>query len=69
MCSIWLKLGAVKIYDEERMNMSEKKDILNLTAFRKAIHTFKDALNEYSKDITNTYVRDSVIQRFEYCYD
>ena len=69
MCSIWLKLGAVKIYDEERMNMSEKKEILNLTAFRKAIHTFKDALNEYSKDITNTYVRDSVIQRFEYCYD
>ena len=43
--------------------------MLNLTAFRKAILTFKDAFNEYNNDQTNTYVRDSVIQRFEYCYD
>ncbi len=49
--------------------MLEKKDVLNLTAFRNAIRSFKDALKEYSKDVTNTYVRDSVIQRFEYCYD
>lgn len=45
------------------------KPMLNLTAFRKAILTFKDAFNEYNNDQRNTYVRDSVIQRFEYCYD
>ncbi len=49
--------------------MSEKKEALNVTAFRKAIRTFTDALHEYNKDETNTFVRDSVIQRFEYCYD
>ena len=49
--------------------MQEKKEQLNLTALGNAIFTFKDALNEYRKDELNTYVRDSVIQRFEYCYD
>jgi nucleotidyltransferase substrate binding protein (TIGR01987 family) len=49
--------------------MQEKKQQLNMTALCNAIITFKDALNEYSKDELNTYVRDSVIQRFEYCYD
>ena len=49
--------------------MQEKKEHLNLTALGNAISTFKDALNEYHKDELNTYVRDSVIQRFEYCYD
>ncbi len=42
---------------------------LDLTAFSNAISTFGEALNEYSKDKSNTFVRDSCIQRFEYCYD
>ena len=46
--------------------MDEK---LDLTVFSKAIKTFKEALDEYAKDETNTFVRDSCIQRFEYCYD
>jgi len=42
---------------------------LDLTAFKKAISTLSEALNEYEKDKTNTFVRDSCIQRFEYCFD
>jgi nucleotidyltransferase substrate binding protein (TIGR01987 family) len=44
-------------------------EILDLTSFSKAISTLSEALNEYEKDKTNTFVRDSCIQRFEYCYD
>ena len=43
-------------------------EILDLTAFKKAISTLSEALNEYEKDKTNTFVRDSCIQRFEYCF-
>jgi len=46
--------------------MDEK---LDLTAFKKAINTFHIALDEYAKDNSNEFVRDSCIQRFEYCYD
>ncbi|SMM97905.1 nucleotidyltransferase [uncultured Candidatus Thioglobus sp.] len=46
--------------------MDEK---LDLTNFKKAITTLKIALDEYNKDETNEFVRDSCIQRFEYCYD
>jgi nucleotidyltransferase substrate binding protein (TIGR01987 family) len=46
--------------------MNEK---LDLTAFKKAIVSLKEALDEYEKDKTNKFVRDSCIQRFEYCYD
>ncbi len=46
--------------------MDEK---LDLTVFLRAIKTFKEALDEYAKDESNTFVRDSCIQRFEYCYD
>jgi nucleotidyltransferase substrate binding protein (TIGR01987 family) len=42
---------------------------LDFTSFSNAIDSFGDALNEYAKDETNSYVRDSCIQRFEYCYD
>lgn len=42
---------------------------LDLTAFSKAIATLSEALNEYEKDKSNTFVRDSCIQRFEYCFD
>lgn len=45
------------------------QELLNLSVFEKAIETLGDALNEYQKDKTNSYVRDSCIQRFEYCYD
>lgn len=48
---------------------SVDKEPLNLDAFDKAIHSLGDALREYAKDTTNSYVRDSCIQRFEYCYD
>ena len=44
-------------------------EVLDLTAFSKAITTLSEALNEYEKDKTNTFVRDSCIQRFKYCYD
>ncbi len=42
---------------------------LDLTAFKRAIDTLNEALTEYEKDKTNTFVRDSCIQRFEYCFD
>ncbi len=42
---------------------------LDLTALTKAIATLKVALDEYDKDNSNEFVRDSCIQRFEYCYD
>jgi len=42
---------------------------LDLTAFNNAISSLNEALNEYEKDKTNTFVRDSCIQRFEYCYE
>jgi nucleotidyltransferase substrate binding protein (TIGR01987 family) len=44
-------------------------DILDLTSFRKAINSLEKALLEYEKDNSNEFVRDSAIQRFEYCYD
>lgn len=46
--------------------MDEK---LDLTVFSMAVETLNKALNEYAKDETNEFVRDSCIQRFEYCYD
>jgi nucleotidyltransferase substrate binding protein (TIGR01987 family) len=48
---------------------SANKEPLNLVVFDKAVKSLGDALREYAKDNTNTYVRDSCIQRFEYCYD
>ena len=43
-------------------------NILNLTAIKKANESLKKAYQEYSKT-KNEYVRDSVIQRFEYTYE
>jgi len=43
--------------------------ILDFTAFEKAVVSLQKALNEYEKDKTNEFVRDSCIQRFEYCFD
>jgi len=44
-------------------------NVLDLTAFKNAVSTLNEALNEYEKDKTNSFVRDSCIQRFEYCFD
>jgi nucleotidyltransferase substrate binding protein (TIGR01987 family) len=35
----------------------------------KALTTLKEAWTEYQKDTSNTFVRDSVIQRFEYTFE
>jgi nucleotidyltransferase substrate binding protein (TIGR01987 family) len=35
----------------------------------KALTTLKEAWSEYQKDLTNTFIRDSVIQRFEYTFE
>jgi nucleotidyltransferase substrate binding protein (TIGR01987 family) len=35
----------------------------------KAIVTLKEAWTEYQKDMSNTFVRDSVIQRYEYTFE
>lgn len=44
-------------------------EILDLNSFSKAVASFSKALDEYAKDESNEFVRDSCIQRFEYCYD
>jgi nucleotidyltransferase substrate binding protein (TIGR01987 family) len=41
---------------------------LDLTSFISAITSFKEAIDKYNEDTTNSFVRDSVIQRFEYTY-
>ena len=45
------------------------KIIMILTSFEKAINSLKEAIAEYNKDKSNSFVRDSVIQRFEYTYE
>lgn len=40
---------------------------MNITALQNALKSLKDAYTEYNKT-QNEYVRDSVIQRFEYTY-
>ena len=44
-------------------------EILDISSLSKAVESFARALNEYDKDESNEFVRDSCIQRFEYCYD
>ncbi|MDD5020549.1 MAG: HI0074 family nucleotidyltransferase substrate-binding subunit [Endomicrobiaceae bacterium] len=41
---------------------------LDLTSFMMSITSFKEAIDKYNEDKTNSFVRDSVIQRFEYTY-
>jgi len=41
---------------------------LILTSLEKAVASLQDALNEYAKE-EDTYVRDAIIQRFEYTYE
>lgn len=42
---------------------------LDLTALEKAINSFEKAIDQYNLDEENEFVRDSVIQRFEYTYE
>ncbi len=46
-----------------------KPEILDLSVIEKAIQSLHEALSELEKDKNNSFVRDSCIQRFEYCYD
>jgi nucleotidyltransferase substrate binding protein (TIGR01987 family) len=48
--------------------MNNPTDNLDFTSFSRALASFKRALDEYEKDKSNEFVRDSCIQRFEYCY-
>jgi hypothetical protein len=47
--------------------MAEKRIITE--SLEKALVSLKEAWAEYQKDISNTFVRDSVIQRFEYTFE
>jgi nucleotidyltransferase substrate binding protein (TIGR01987 family) len=42
---------------------------LDLSSFEKALASLKEALIELQKDTTNGFVKDSVVQRFEYTYE
>ena len=43
-------------------------DTLDLTSFENAINSLSDIINIYNSDKSNIYMRDSLIQRFEYTY-
>ena len=52
--------------------MNSEKEIkieLITEPLEKALKTLKEAWIEYQKDLTNTFIRDSVIQRFEYTFE
>jgi nucleotidyltransferase substrate binding protein (TIGR01987 family) len=42
---------------------------LDLSSFDKAFASLREAWAEYQKDETNKFVRDAVVQRFEYTYE
>jgi nucleotidyltransferase substrate binding protein (TIGR01987 family) len=42
---------------------------LIIEPLEKALTTLREAWVEYNKDLSNTFVRDSVIQRFEYTFE
>ncbi|MDA8576216.1 nucleotidyltransferase substrate binding protein [Candidatus Marinamargulisbacteria bacterium] len=49
--------------------MPEKRESLDPSVLVSALTSFSKALDEYKKDESNDFIRDSVIQRFEFCYD
>lgn len=49
--------------------MPEKRESLDPSVLVSALTSFGKALDEYKKDESNDFIRDSVIQRFEFCYD
>ncbi|MDR3049452.1 MAG: nucleotidyltransferase substrate binding protein [Elusimicrobiota bacterium] len=42
---------------------------LDLLSFKKAVKSLNAALKDFNKDNDNDYIRDAVIQRFEYTYE
>ena len=42
--------------------------VIDLTSFENAINSLSDVINVYNADKSNLYMRDSMIQRFEYTY-
>lgn len=43
-------------------------ETIDLTSFENAINSLEDVINVYNSDKSNLYMRDSMIQRFEYTY-
>ena len=43
-------------------------ETLDLTSFENAVKSLADVINVYDSDRLNAYMRDSMIQRFEYTY-
>lgn len=43
-------------------------EILDLTSFENAVNSLEDVINVYNSDKSNIYMRDSMIQRFEYTF-
>ncbi len=44
-------------------------ETLDLSVFRDALLTLKEAVNAQAADPANTFIRDATIKRFEYCYE
>jgi nucleotidyltransferase substrate binding protein (TIGR01987 family) len=42
---------------------------LELTSFEKALNSLRESWTEFGRMESNTFVRDSVVQRFEYTYE
>lgn len=47
--------------------MSEQ--LLDLTSFEKALDRLKEGITRYEQDISDTQIRDGLIQRFEFTYE
>lgn len=45
------------------------KDKLDISAFEKAIDRLHEGLARYQRDISDTQIRDGLIQRFEFSYE
>ena len=43
--------------------------MLDIISLKKSVNSLKESLDEYNKNQNNSFVRDSVIQRFEYSYE
>ena len=44
-------------------------DILDLTPLEKAVSRLREGWDRYQKDISDTQIRDGLIQRFEFTYE
>jgi nucleotidyltransferase substrate binding protein (TIGR01987 family) len=48
--------------------MTERKT-LDLSVLHQALYNLREAVDERKQDLNNSFVRDAMIQRFEYCYE